>query len=100
VPCAVRALHSALPPLAMIGRWTMLFSTAQHGHSLRTLYHLAGQARPTILVVKDARGNVFGGFVSAPWCHDQSTVRGYAIAVYAHPARTYMSFIMARPYNA
>eukprot|EP01047_Picozoa_sp_COSAG01_P071424 COSAG01_NODE_11078_length_2012_cov_1.382122_2_plen_27_part_01 len=26
MPRAVRALHSALPPLAMIGRWTMLFS--------------------------------------------------------------------------
>ena len=43
------------------------YSTEQHGCSLHTLYRQNGRAGPTVLVVLDANGAVFGGFATERW---------------------------------
>ncbi len=50
------------------GPWDMLFSSNQNGMSFDSLAHtLIGYAGPTLLVVLDSEGNVFGGLSSEPW---------------------------------
>ena len=54
-------------------RWSLLFSLRRNGASLETLLNRAAGRRDTLLVVRDARGAVFGGFAPEPW----QRVRGY-----------------------
>ena len=54
-------------------RWSLLFSLKRNGASLETLLRRAEHRRDTLLVVRDARGAVFGGFTPEPW----QRVRGY-----------------------
>jgi hypothetical protein len=44
-----------------------LYSTEQHGCSLRTLYRRIEQRGGTVLVIRDALGHVFGAFVAEDW---------------------------------
>jgi hypothetical protein len=48
-------------------RWRLLFDSREHGQSFnRFLKHVLVQG-PTLIVVRDTRGNVFGGFASESW---------------------------------
>lgn len=47
--------------------WKLVYSLAQHGASLSTLYHKVNGKFPTLLVVKSHLGQVFGAFVSDAW---------------------------------
>ncbi|RLN92313.1 hypothetical protein BBJ28_00008785 [Nothophytophthora sp. Chile5] len=63
----VAYLDSALPITCQLCRWYRLYGLEANGSSLETLLILAKSRSPTLLVVKDAEGNVFGGFASDEW---------------------------------
>merc|ERR1712232_504910 len=54
-----------LPVWCRFQRWDLLYSPIVHGASLRTFYRQ--QAGPNLVVVRDAKGYVFGGFAEEPW---------------------------------
>lgn len=47
--------------------WELLFSSAQHGHSFNALLMKVLDAGPTLLLVRDKQGHLFGGFASESW---------------------------------
>ncbi len=64
----IRALVTALPTRYRLSNtWTLVYSTQRHGISLQTLYRRAQTVAPTILVVRDTGGYVFGAYCSEPW---------------------------------
>jgi hypothetical protein len=68
----LRALAAALPALQRRKPWTLLYSTARDGTSLATLLRKAGaaaggRAAPTVLLVRDRHGTVFGAYCTEPW---------------------------------
>lgn len=55
-------------PHSLRGRFYPLFSSTKHGQSFSTFCKLLlGCAGPTLLVVKDKNGYIFGGFASTKW---------------------------------
>ncbi|XP_063237147.1 MTOR-associated protein MEAK7 [Bacillus rossius redtenbacheri] len=59
-------LNAALPS-ALQAEWRLLFSTALHGESFSKMVgHILGQG-PTLLIVRDGGGHIFGGFASESW---------------------------------
>ncbi|GAA0165382.1 hypothetical protein LIER_20800 [Lithospermum erythrorhizon] len=69
-------LYAALPVLVQGRKWVLLYSTWKHGISLSTLYRRSILwPGPSLLVVGDRNGTVFGGLVEAPL--KPSTKRGY-----------------------
>jgi len=77
-PDLASRLAASLPAtLAVAGGrpWRCAYSTARDGTSLATLFRAASAAPPTTqLLVRDARGAVFGAFAAAPWAPGR---RGY-----------------------
>lgn len=60
-------LNSYLPH-TLRGRFYPLFSSIKHGESFSTFCKsLTGCEGPTLLVVRDNKGHMFGGFASAKW---------------------------------
>jgi hypothetical protein len=59
-------LAPGLPP-ALRREWRLLFSSARHGASFNTFMGRVAGAAPTLLLVRDAGGAVFGGVAHAPW---------------------------------
>lgn len=58
-------LNRVLPPRTIGYPWTMIYSTEQHGFSLRTLYRdMQGIDSPILLVVHDTSDNIFGAVTS------------------------------------
>ncbi|MED6231974.1 Nuclear receptor coactivator 7 [Ataeniobius toweri] len=56
-----------MPPKTQGYPWRLVYSTAVHGTSLRTLYrNMADLDSPVLLVIKDMHKNVFGAFCSDP----------------------------------
>ncbi|EDV23947.1 uncharacterized protein TRIADDRAFT_57693 [Trichoplax adhaerens] len=45
----------------------MLFTSAEHGCSLKTFYLKAADHEPMVLLIKTLEGEVFGAFVAASW---------------------------------
>ncbi|XP_004504071.1 uncharacterized protein [Cicer arietinum] len=61
------AVYNSLPTLIHGRKWLMLYSTWRHGISLSTLYRRSMLfPGPSLLVVGDRKGAVFGGLVEAP----------------------------------
>merc|ERR1719189_3454601 len=48
--------------------WRFLYSSQTHGRSLEELSGRVQYKGPTVLVVKDTEGNVFGAHASTSWC--------------------------------
>lgn len=63
----VAHIDHVLPITCQMYKWNLLYSTEAHGSSLHTLLLLVKGHSPTLLVVKDDQGNVFGGFGSDEW---------------------------------
>ncbi|XP_033727121.1 oxidation resistance protein 1-like isoform X2 [Pecten maximus] len=58
-------LNRMLPPRTIGYPWMMIYSTEQHGFSLRTLYRdMQGIDSPILLVVHDTSDNIFGAVTS------------------------------------
>lgn len=47
--------------------WRLLFSTSMHGESFTRLVGNCKGRGPTVLLMKDTKGHVFGGFASQSW---------------------------------
>jgi hypothetical protein len=67
---ALQQLRSVLPLRFTQSDWTLLYSTEQHGCSLRTFYSRLDGHSGTLLAVLDAEGHVFGSFVAEEWRHE------------------------------
>ncbi|MCO5548079.1 hypothetical protein L7F22_001536 [Adiantum nelumboides] len=60
-------LNSAMPIIVKDRHWILLYSTAKHGISLRTMYRKsAALPDPFLLVVGDVHGATLGGLLTAP----------------------------------
>jgi hypothetical protein len=54
-------------PSAMQHQWRFCFSTEIHGESFAKLLGLIVDKGPTVIVVKDKKSHVFGGYASENW---------------------------------
>lgn len=64
----IEKLAKNLPPRTIGYPWTLVFGTAKHGMSIKTLYRaMQGQDTPVLLVIKDSDGQVFGALASEPF---------------------------------
>jgi len=64
----VRAIVNGMPSHLQATDWKLMYSSELHGYSLHTLYAKARRLKgPSVLVVKDTDGYVFGGFASHTW---------------------------------
>ena len=75
-PFALRQLAVALPSRFAYADWRLLYSTAVHGISLNTMYIKAAGCGCCLLVLRDAEGNVFGGF-STEWREPSASAKFY-----------------------
>ncbi|KAM6142542.1 oxidation resistance protein 1 isoform 2-T2 [Phoenicopterus ruber ruber] len=67
-PEQIEKLTKSLPPRTIGYPWTLAYSTAKHGMSLKTLYRtMVGLDTPVLLVIKDSDGQVFGALASEPF---------------------------------
>jgi hypothetical protein len=60
-------LAAALPARYQARDWSLLYSTSRHGISLQTLYRRAAGNSPSVLLVRDVGGYVFGAFCAEAW---------------------------------
>ncbi|TRY81250.1 hypothetical protein DNTS_000545 [Danionella cerebrum] len=57
-----------LPARTRASQWKLVYSTAEHGTSLMTLYRKTTQLeRPVLMVIRDTHHQVFGAFSSHPF---------------------------------
>lgn len=54
-------------PATLRHRWRLLFSTKTHGESFQSLLHQISHQGPTLVIIRDTDGHVFGGFASTSW---------------------------------
>lgn len=58
---------NACLPRDLQGEWRLLFSNALHGDSFSQLLRTIEGKGPTLMVLRDRKGHIFGGFASQPW---------------------------------
>ena len=58
---------NAILPSELQGEWRLIFSNALHGDSFSQLAKILEGRGPSLLVLHDRQGHVFGGFASQPW---------------------------------
>ncbi len=63
----IEALIDAMPDRFRQHKWELQYSTTRDGISLHTLYRKTAKTAPTVTVVKDRQGHVFGVFAPDPW---------------------------------
>ncbi|KAM4687629.1 oxidation resistance protein 1 isoform 2-T2 [Discoglossus pictus] len=64
----IEKLTKHLPPRTIGYPWTLVYSTAKHGMSIKTLYRtMLGLDTPVLLVIKDSDAQVFGALASEPF---------------------------------
>lgn len=57
-------------------KWRLLYNSDKHGKSFnRFCYHVTGQG-PTLIIIKDTGGAIFGGFASNTWKEKHPTFYG------------------------
>jgi hypothetical protein len=64
-PSLASELRELLPCYLRFTEWHLGYAPKAHGTSLRTFYRQ--QAGPNLLIVRDADGEIFGGFAPEPW---------------------------------
>eukprot|EP00854_Cymbomonas_tetramitiformis_P003000 gene3000-3817_t len=63
----LRALTGSVPARFRQQQWKLLYSTWRDGISLHTLFRHANARAPTLLVIGDSKGFVFGTYSSESW---------------------------------
>ncbi|XP_013887483.1 nuclear receptor coactivator 7 [Austrofundulus limnaeus] len=64
----LQKLAAHMPARTQGYQWNLVYSTAVHGSSLKTLYrNMADLQSPVLLVIKDMHNKVFGAFSSDPF---------------------------------
>ncbi|XP_075868859.1 TLD domain-containing protein 2 isoform X2 [Nelusetta ayraudi] len=64
----LKMLAAHMPARTQGCPWQLVYSTAVHGSSLKTLYrNMVGLDSPVLLVIKDMHNKVFGAFSSDPF---------------------------------
>lgn len=66
-PLLCRALASAIPPLERMRHWGLAYGTRVHGTSLATLFRRMAPGLPTLTLVQDTAGYVFGCYTPDAW---------------------------------
>jgi hypothetical protein len=66
-PHHLSLLTEALPGRFKGRSWSLLYSMSRHGISLQTLYRKAAGVWPSLLVVQDGGGALFGCFGADAW---------------------------------
>lgn len=54
-------------PAKMRSKWRFLFSSQMHGESFSTLLGRIVEQGPTVLIIEDTNGHIFGGFAPEEW---------------------------------
>ena len=70
----LKALAAAIPAMQRFLSWQLSYSTTRHGISLSTLYRRSTGHTPTLVVIRDSAGFVFGCYSEDGW---RSTPRFY-----------------------
>jgi len=60
-------LGSKMTPLMRIKEWDVIFCTSSDGVSFHTFYFNILKYNPTIILIKDTKGRVFGGLATEKW---------------------------------
>jgi len=55
-----------------IEKASLLFRASKDGFSAKQFHHLCDQKGPTLSLIKNDKGRIFGGFSSVPWRSDYS----------------------------
>lgn len=63
---SILAINHHLPAICR-HQWRLLFSSKTHGESFQAFIHQIVNQGPTVLLVKDTDGFIFGGFASESW---------------------------------
>ena len=66
-PSHAAFLVDAIPDRYKQASWKLAYSTSRDGISLRTLFRRVSDHSPTLLVVEDMDGSVFGAYASESW---------------------------------
>eukprot|EP00741_Cyanophora_paradoxa_P008946 tig00000142_g8659.t1 len=66
-PDIAAQIGQRLPKRYQGADWHLLYSTEKHGISLKTFYARTDDMGPTVLVVRDRTGGVFGAFCAESW---------------------------------
>lgn len=60
----IRKILKHIPPRYGANDWKLVYSTDQHGYSLKTLYRKVRHCGPIVLVAMDTSSHVFGAYAS------------------------------------
>jgi len=63
----VETIYSFLPSRSKMKDWELIFCTSTDGVSMQTFYSTAEDVAPSLLIVQDTMGHVFGAYVSESW---------------------------------
>ena len=66
-PSPTPQIIGCAPPRYRHNRWSLRYSVAHHGISLKTLYRHVDDLRGTIVLIRDNAGRVFGGYNTESW---------------------------------
>lgn len=60
-------LRQMVPEIYQYKAWELVFDTAHDGVSYDTLFYKARKYNPTIVLIEDTKGSVFGIYASQVW---------------------------------
>ncbi|CAH1779277.1 unnamed protein product [Owenia fusiformis] len=63
---SVLGINNSLPH-QLQNQWSLLYTSQLHGESFSTMIKRVKDQGPTILVIRDTDGHIFGGFASESW---------------------------------
>jgi len=64
-------LNREVPNIMKIRPWSLLFSISHDGGSMITFYEMTKKYSGTIILVRDSKNAVFGGYANAEWHIDK-----------------------------
>jgi len=96
---AFKNIRRQLPSRLRDKNWNCLFSSATDGTSLLTFYRKLEDQGPTVILIRDTGGHIFGGFASVDWkIHPRFFGTGECFLFSAHPKFAYYKWTRANDY--